>query len=436
MFFLVVLDLISVFFAFHFSMLSRYGGCHNSSFWYTFGFLCVITFCIFLYQNLYDRKRYVNQTKIFLNTVLSSFYVVIFYILMTFFTKLEMLELSRIVILIFLVYFLTFNIVLRFLLAPFAFEKWFGNNRRRRSVEVSASKQSQKNYIRRFLSQPIHGFRYCDKETEECTDTAFVWCHCSKLGDVYKRIRNELDEYPLVEAVIPAFKNLRMEFSWARIDGKPIWEFSRRNSSKLSELIIRIFDIIGSLLAISVFGIPMLVSALIIRIESGSPILFKQERIGKDGKPFIFLKFRSMKNGNVNRTHESYMKTLIKGKRKGGEIFKTDDDKRITRFGRFLRKTSFDEMPQFFNVLKGDMSIVGPRPPISYEVEMYEDWHKDRMKIKPGITGAWQVFGRSSLPFDKSVFLDLYYVKNRSILLNLYLCLKTIPRILTSVGAE
>jgi len=436
MLFLVILDLVSVFFAFYFAMLSRYGVGNNPTFWATFAFLWVVTFCIFLYQNLYDRKRYVNQTKVFLKVVLSSFSVVLLYILITFFTKFELLELSRIVILVFLVYFLMLNIVFRFLLAPFLIERWFGNEKRKIRVEIYASNSTQKSSVLKFLSQPIHGFRYCDSQNEQCTDTAFVWCDGENLGNVYRKIKNQLDKYPLVEAIIPAFENLRMEFSWVRIDGKPVWEFSRKNYCRLSDSLIRVFDIVGSLMVIGVLGIPMLIAGLVIRIESGSPVLFRQKRVGKDGKEFAFLKFRSMMNGTVGKTHKKYMKNLINGKKKDGEVFKPEEDERITRFGRFLRKTSFDELPQFFNVLAGDMSIVGPRPPIPYEVKMYKDWHKDRLKVKPGITGAWQVFGRSSLPFDKSIFLDLYYIENRCCLLNLYLCLKTIPRVLTSVGAD
>ncbi len=436
MFLLILFDALSVFFSFYLAMLSRFGVKPIPTYWFTFGFLLLITFLIFLYQNLYDRKRYVNQTKIFLKVILSCIYVVLLYILITFFTKFKFLELSRIVILLFFGYFLVLSLFFRVFIIPRIFVRWFRNKKRRKRVEIFAGNDHKEELIRMFHSHPVLGFRNCDREKEECTGTAFLWCEDFDLGNVYNSIREKMKDYSLVEAVIPAFQNLRMEPTWTRIGEMPVWEFYKGNHSKFSDFVIRLFDIISSLLVLIILGIPMLIFALIIRLESGSPVLFKQKRVGKDGRIFTFLKFRSMKNDIKDGTHKKYMKALINGERKDGEIFKMEDDSRITRFGRFIRKTSIDELPQFLNVLKGEMSVVGPRPPIPYEVDMYEKWHKERLKMKPGITGTWQVFGRSTLPFDESIFLDLYYKENRSVLFNLYLCLKTIPRVLLTVGAE
>ena len=436
MLFLFFLDLLSVFFAYYFATLTRFGVTHNPTFWSSFGVLFIITFSVFLYQNLYDRKRYVNQTELFLKLILSSFYAVVIYIIFTFFTKFYFLELSRVIILLFFFYFLILNIVFRILLAPFVFERWFADDRRKKRVIIRADKKGREKIITMFDEHPVLGFKFCNDKKEKCTDVAFLWCDEPDLGKVYGKIEQALKKYPVVEAIIPVFQRLRMEIGWTRIGDKPVWEFNRERFGKLSDTLIRILDIIVSVTLLIILGIPMLIIALIIRFDSGSPVIFKQERVGKDGKVFTFLKFRSMKNGIADSSHRKYMKTLINGEQKDGEIFKKVDEKKLTRFGRFLRKTSIDELPQLFNVLKGDMSIVGPRPPIPYEVKMYKDWHKERLKIKPGITGTWQVFGRSSLPFDESVFLDLYYKENRCCLLNLYLFLKTIPRVINSIGAE
>jgi exopolysaccharide biosynthesis polyprenyl glycosylphosphotransferase len=379
---------------------------------------------------------YVRQTEIFMKVFLSSLYVALLYIIVTFFTKFMLLELSRIVILLFSIYFLGFNIFFRIILAPYIFTRWFSRDKRKKRVVVYAKEEDIRRITRSILANPILGFRFCDREKEECTDTAFVWCEGTGLGEVYRRISEKLNDYPQIEAIIPALRDLRMEPTWTKVEGNPVWEFGRGNQNMCTDIVIRCIDIFGSLLAIALVGIPMLFIALIIRIKSGSPVLFRQRRVGKDGKIFTFLKFRSMQNNTKSRVHMEYVRNLISGAKKDGEIFKMEDDRRITKFGRFIRKTSLDELPQFLNVLKGDMSIVGPRPPIPYEVEMYEEWHKERLSVKPGITGLWQVFGRSNLPFDESVFLDLYYKENRSILLNLYLCLKTIPRVLTLAGAE
>jgi exopolysaccharide biosynthesis polyprenyl glycosylphosphotransferase len=433
---LMILDVFSVYFAFHFATLSRFGTQHIPTFWFSFMFLSIIAFFVFLYQKLYDRKMYVNQTELFLKVVLSSLYVSLFYILLTFFAKFDLLELSRITIILFSLYFLGFNVFFRIVLAPYILEKWFSSYRRKNRVVVYGN-QGQKEKILKFLYKyPILGFRFCDSEKEECTNTAFLWCSKTDLGTIYKEIKGKLSDYSLVQAIIPNFQNFRMEPTWTKVDTKPVWQFYSGNHHKLTEFVIRICDIIFSIFALTLLSPVMFFVALVIRIKSGSPVFFRQKRVGKDGELFTFLKFRSMENNTKSEKHEEYVKKLITGNHKEGEIFKMEDDPRITKFGRFLRKTSIDELPQFFNVLKGDMSIVGPRPPIPYEVEMYEDWHKERLTLKPGITGYWQVFGRSSLPFDESVFLDLYYKENRSVLMNLYLCLKTIPRVLNSVGAE
>lgn len=433
---LLILDSLSVFCAYYIATISRFGARLVPTFWFSFTVIATITFFVFLYQKLYDRKRYVNQTELFLKVVLSSFYVTLFYILLSFFSKFELLELSRITIILFSIYFLGFNIFFRIVFVPYIFNKWFTSYKHKNKVVVYGNK-SQKDKILHFLYKyQILGFRFCDRTKEECTNTAFLWCNKKNLGDVYNEIKEKLNSYPLIEVVIPAFQHLRMEPTWTKLEGKPVWQFTNGNHKKLTKAMLRISDIIFALFAIIITSPIMLLVALIIRIKSGSPVMFRQYRVGKGGKLFTFLKFRSMENGTKSNVHKEYVKKLINGEHKKGEIFKMEDDSRITKFGRFLRKTSIDELPQFFNVLRGDMSIVGPRPPIPYEVEMYEEWHMERLRIKPGITGYWQVFGRSSLPFDESIFLDLYYKENRSILLNLYLCLKTIPRLLNSVGAE
>jgi lipopolysaccharide/colanic/teichoic acid biosynthesis glycosyltransferase len=133
--------------------------------------------------------------------------------------------------------------------------------------------------------------------------------------------------------------------------------------------------------------------------------------------------------------HKEYVKNLIKGKKREGNVFKMVKDPRITPIGNVLRKTSLDEIPQFFNVLKGDLSLVGPRPPTKYEFEEYAEWHRERLNVKQGITGFWQVFGRSQLPFDESVFLDIYYVYNRSFWMDLHLIFQTIPNVIFGQGA-
>ena len=174
----------------------------------------------------------------------------------------------------------------------------------------------------------------------------------------------------------------------------------------------------------------MLLIALAIKLDSPGPVLFRQTRIGKGGKPFTLYKFRSMVDG-ADRQQEA----LRRATGRSALLFKLRDDPRVTRVGRFLRRTSLDELPQFFNVLKGEMSVVGPRPPVPEEVAEYQDWHLQRLLVTPGLTGLWQVNGRSDLTFDEMVRLDLYYVENWSPWLDLKVILRTVPVVLTGRGA-
>ena len=196
----------------------------------------------------------------------------------------------------------------------------------------------------------------------------------------------------------------------------------------------RAFDIIFSY-TVLVFGFPLfLILGLIVKLSSKGPVLFKQVRIGKK-KPFVFYKFRTMYMNNNHDLHKEYVKELITSNKKAGNAYKIEKDPRVTPIGRFLRRTSLDELPQFFNVLKGDMSVIGPRPPIPYELRYYKDWHFQRLETKPGITGLWQVSGRTLLPFDEMVRLDIEYNKKRSFALDLYILIKTIPAIIAGKGA-
>jgi lipopolysaccharide/colanic/teichoic acid biosynthesis glycosyltransferase len=167
-----------------------------------------------------------------------------------------------------------------------------------------------------------------------------------------------------------------------------------------------------------------------IKLESPGPVFFRQIRLGKAGLPFACTKFRSMR---VNA--EALLADLAPLNEAQGPIFKMRDDPRLTRVGRILRRLSLDELPQLWNVVRGEMSLVGPRPPLPSEVEKYEDWHRHRLEVVPGITGMWQVSGRSELAFDEMVMLDLYYIENWSVGLDLQILARTIPTVLATRGA-
>ena len=205
----------------------------------------------------------------------------------------------------------------------------------------------------------------------------------------------------------------------------------------------RIIDFVGAASLLVLLAPVLAVIAIVVKLNSPGPVLFRQTRVGQRGKPFTLLKFRSMAVDNDSGVHENYVKDFIRGtaprqvNEKGEEVFKLTKDSRVTRMGRFLRMSSLDELPQIWNVLVGEMSLVGPRPPISYEVEWYDLWHQRRvLEVKPGITGLWQVNGRSRVGFDDMVRLDLQYASNWSLWLDVKILLKTPLAIIGDPGAH
>ncbi len=194
--------------------------------------------------------------------------------------------------------------------------------------------------------------------------------------------------------------------------------------------ITRMVDICGAVLVL-LLGSPLwLLISLIVGISSSGPIIYRQWRIGQREKPFLTYKFRSMYKDADER-----LALLMAKNEAQGPIFKIKDDPRITPIGKFLRQSSLDEIPQLFNVIKGEMSLVGPRPPLPHEVDQYEEWQKGRLTVKPGMTGLWQVRGRSDISFDEGVLMDLYYIENWSLRLYFKILLRTIPAVLFSRGA-
>ncbi len=198
------------------------------------------------------------------------------------------------------------------------------------------------------------------------------------------------------------------------------------------EVFKRWMDISVSLLLLFLLAPLFFIIALLIKLDSRGPVFYKQKRIGKDGKPFTFLKFRSMHWNADQSLHKKFVEDFMQGKTKE---YKLKRDPRVTRVGYFLRRTSLDELPQLINVLKGEMSLVGPRPPIEYEVEMYDERAKKRLSVKPGITGEWQCSGRSQVPFEKMIEMDLKYVESWSLSRDIVLLMKTFFVVLSRKGA-
>jgi lipopolysaccharide/colanic/teichoic acid biosynthesis glycosyltransferase len=208
-------------------------------------------------------------------------------------------------------------------------------------------------------------------------------------------------------------------------------------TTPLAEFAIRLLDLLGAAIALFVLSPLLLTVAAGIKLDSRGKILFRQRRLGKDLEPFSVAKFRTMTEGADSGAHRSHIERMMAdGDRQGTQpMSKLQEDARVTRIGSLLRRTSIDELPQLWNVLRGEMSLVGPRPPIQYEVDRYPPEAFRRFAVRPGVTGLWQVRGRSLLTFKQMIELDAEYVETRSLGLNIKILLLTLPAVIHGKGA-
>lgn len=226
-----------------------------------------------------------------------------------------------------------------------------------------------------------------------------------------------------------------LQLNLGRVDvddfgGIPMLSTRQEEINPADKAVKRVMDVVFGVLALILASPIILVCCLLISLESPGTPIFSQYRIGKNGKPFIMYKLRSMRKGA-----DSEKAALMKQNEADGPLFKMRNDPRITRIGKFIRRTSIDELLQFWNVLKGEMSIVGPRPHLPQEVAEYLEWHHTRLSVRPGVTGLSQISGRSELTFDETVLLDIYYIENWSPAMDIKIMLRTLPYLLSAKGA-
>lgn len=265
---------------------------------------------------------------------------------------------------------------------------------------------------------------------EEAVDQVIItlpWMYHRKITSIVR----ECERRHVSARIVPDL--FQMSLSQVDVDdlgGVPLVGVREIGFERGALLIKRGIDVVGAVVGL-VLGAPLLaLIGVAIRLDSPGPIVFRQTRVGAGGKTFDMFKFRSMREGA-----EAELEQLRELNEADGPIFKMRDDPRLTRVGRFLRRTSLDELPQLWNVLRGEMSLVGTRPPLPAEVIHYVEWHKKRLEVRPGMTALWQVSGRSTLSFDEGVLLDVYYIENWSLWLDFKILLRTIPQVLFGDGA-
>lgn len=267
-------------------------------------------------------------------------------------------------------------------------------------------------------------------------------------GRVVKALSSRLDDDELSQIVISTYV---YPDKWSQLDtddppaARELYPdlADQFQEKKAARILKRVVDLFGSAMALLVLSPLMLLIAILTKLTSRGPVLFRQKRLGQHGRPFDVLKFRTMYCSSDQGVHKAYVSRFIAGCESEGEfqqgqakVYKLANDHRVTPLGRLLRKASLDELPQFWNVLEGDMSLVGPRPPISYELEFYDLWHRRRLlDVKPGITGLWQVKGRSRIKFNEMVRLDLEYARTWSLWLDLKILFRTPRAVISGDGA-
>ena len=251
-------------------------------------------------------------------------------------------------------------------------------------------------------------------------------------GNEFNAFARRLERHRTQMIVVPAMTDIAAQrISVTPVAGIPLMHVGKPQAERSLKLTKRIFDIVVASLIIVLISPLLLITALLVKLEDGGPVIFKQKRIGRGGAAFPLYKFRSM----VPNAEQIRAEQLEQHNEADGRLFKMKKDPRVTRIGRFIRRYSIDELPQLFNVLKGEMSLIGPRPALANEVEQYKKHVRRRLDVRPGITGLWQVSGRSDLSWDDAVRLDLYYVDNWSLVQDIVILMKTVRAVLSSRGA-
>jgi len=452
-FMLIPLDALMLFVAFWAAYFIRFSGIFpfsslmtKSEYFVWVLIVILIWLVIFAFNKLYNLKRrpfFDELVSIFM--AVSSGLAIIFAIF--FFSRI--LFFSRLVVLIAWLLAIVFVIVGRLIakiVQKYLYFKGIGN---RKILLVGISDISQKiieEFSDRFLGYEIVGIVTINKGPDNFKKIP-VWGTVSDLKKIIKKIKldeiiladpnlskskmNRILEFCYDNRIIFKYspsvlelktKNIEMDI-WGDV---PILQLKRSPLDGWGRIIKRVGDIFGSVMSLVITSPVFLVVPILIKLDSRGPVFFRQKRVGLD-KNFTFLKFRTMKVG-AEKEHSKMMK-------KYGIMFKLKNDPRVTKVGKLLRKTSLDELPQFINVLKGEMSLVGPRPPMPEEVNKYTRWQRKRLGVKPGITGLWQVSGRSNLSFSEWVKLDKYYIENWSLKLDLQILFRTLIVLLTKVGA-
>ena len=428
-----------------------------------FLFLSIVFIFIFQFNGLYRVNIILNRATHLITIIKALYYGALNIVLISFLIKSTDIIDSRLIIFTFIIFALPSLYFIRVELLRHLYIK-LRNNQFRRNVIIVGDGNSGKLLATKLMFEnpigiEIIGFVDDDlREGEEVVGGMKVLGKISQLPEIISK--NKIDEiliaiedegYERLLEILDDCRRLKVNIRLtselfgvvARRIGTekyidiPVINVSPQYYDKLNILFKRVFDFVMALTCIIILSPLLIVIALLVKLSSQGPIFFKSNAIGKDGKPFMIYKFRSMYvSQGEDEERKNMMIKFMQESKENDNGRKVINTKRVTWIGSILRRTSLDELPQLFNVIKGDMSLVGPRPCLPYEYEHYDAWHKRRVSVLPGCTGVWQVWGRSSVSFKDSVVLDLYYINNMSPWLDLQLLLQTIPAVFFLRGAR
>lgn len=437
----------------------------KSTEFFVFFILSFLAVVIFHTKNLYKINVVLSGMWQVIVVFISTVYAIVGLAFVAFFIRSDWIVDSRLVVLYFAV--ISFSLVAGYRVFIFRHVYVYLNKKAltKKRVLIIGSDTGAKGFAVEMKIGNIYGFQlvgFVDDKKEIGTPVYGGYTVVGKVGDIPGIVRQyDIDEIIIAESAAhyddllqiidlckstgahvnvasPLFEVVHKKFSVDSYFDIPVAPLRSLPANDHIMMYKRIADILGSLVGLILLAVPLVLIALLVKLTSKGPVFYKQERIGKDGKPFNFYKFRSMRVGSdQDEGRITKMREFIRGGNKDGNgSTKVVNEHMITPIGKFLRKTSLDELPQFYNVLKGEMSLVGPRPCLPYEYKMYDEWHKRRLSVLPGCTGLWQVSGRSETGFDEMVVLDLYYIGNISFIFDIQLILKTIPVMMFGRGAK
>ena len=424
-------------------------------------------FLIFIFQNnnLYKINIFLSRSSQLVLIIKSFLYGGLILILISFFLQLDIVLGSRTVAITFLIIGISGITFFRIVIFRPLYSYFTRNRLIKRNVLIVGAGKSGKLLAEKILFENFYGINIVGFIDNDFAEGDFIFGSIRSLGSIdniknvclktkideviiatddidYEKMLQIIDHCHLLHLNVKLsselFSIIPEKIVTESYSGMPLIDLSEKLNKNINLIFKRCFDLIASILGLIFLSPLLILIAVLIKITSNGNILYRQERIGKEGKKFNLYKFRSMVDLlEADDDHKRKVREFIQSSvLKGPNQTKIINEKRVTSLGRFLRRTSLDELPQFFNVVKGDMSLVGPRPCLPYEYEVFDEWHKRRHSVLPGCTGVWQINGRGSVSFKDSIILDLYYVNNVTPWLDLQLIFKTIPVMLTGKGAK